>query len=371
MVAPPVRLWCGSALLRSRALPADHPALTKLSEDADAALAARPEAVTEKAALPPSGDPHDYQSLGPYWWPNPDTTDGLPYVRRDGEVNPESETQGDRARLGRTWGRVETLALAAFLLGREECGKHTALLLRTWFLDSATRMNPHLRYGQAIPGVCEGRDIGIIDTRAVGTLLDAVALLEAVGAWGGEDAAGLRAWMAAYLDWLRTSKHGRGEAGQHNNHGTWYDVQVASIALFVGREDVARAVLSAAAERRISAHIAPDGSQPHELARTRSFTYSVMNLSGLFDLATLGGAVGLNLWRWTPAGGDPPLRRALDYLLPTATEGRPWAHPQISPADPAALLLSLALRADRVYGGPYATTETSPSHLEHRSRLLF
>ncbi len=45
--------------------------------------------VMDKPILPPSGDKHDYMSMGPYWWPNPDTDDGLPYIRKDGLVNPE------------------------------------------------------------------------------------------------------------------------------------------------------------------------------------------------------------------------------------------------------------------------------------------
>src|SRR4051812_27315839 len=63
--------------------------------DADAALKAPLFTVTSKTRVPPSGDKRDYMSLGPYWWPNPETSDGLPYVRRDGMVNPES-LQTDR-----------------------------------------------------------------------------------------------------------------------------------------------------------------------------------------------------------------------------------------------------------------------------------
>ena len=52
---------------------------------ADEHLKKGPYSVTYKKALPPSGDKHDYISMGPYWWPNPKTADGLPYIRRDGE----------------------------------------------------------------------------------------------------------------------------------------------------------------------------------------------------------------------------------------------------------------------------------------------
>jgi Alginate lyase len=39
-----------------------------------------------------------------------------------------------------------------------------AELLRVFFVDPKTRMNPSLQYAQAIPGVSPGRGYGIIDT---------------------------------------------------------------------------------------------------------------------------------------------------------------------------------------------------------------
>src|SRR5205809_371174 len=70
----------------------------------------------------PSGaDRHDYVSLSIYWWPNPDTASGLPYVLHDGRRNPEAddETQYDERRLARVVRGVDTLALAYYLTGSE------------------------------------------------------------------------------------------------------------------------------------------------------------------------------------------------------------------------------------------------------------
>ena len=135
----------------------------RLLREADQALQEGPFSVVDKEAVPPSGDKHDYMSRGTYWWPDPDKPDGLPYVRRDGEVNPEIYDYDSR-RLGRMCSSVDTLALAYFLSDYEDFAERAALLLRTWFLDEARRMNPHLEYGQGIPGICKGRGIGIIDT---------------------------------------------------------------------------------------------------------------------------------------------------------------------------------------------------------------
>lgn len=42
-------------------------------------------------------NPHDYYSLARYYHPNPETADGLPYVSRDGILNPSSITGPKRA----------------------------------------------------------------------------------------------------------------------------------------------------------------------------------------------------------------------------------------------------------------------------------
>lgn len=306
-----------------------QPALAALCEEADATLALTPPAVTDKQRIPPSGDKHDYLSLAPYWWPDPQAPDGLPYIRRDGEVNPESLHDSDRHPMEAMMHAVETLALAAYFTDSRPYADQAAALLHHWFLAPQTCMHPHLQFGQAIPGVTEGRDIGIIDTRNLSTLVDAITLLlHATSALPTEDYHGLLTWMRTYLDWLLTSDHGKGEASQHNNHGTWYDVQVAALALFVGDTEVARQVLAASAPARITAHIAADGSQPHELARTLSWDYSVMNLEGLSRLAELGRHVGLDLWHYTaPAGGS--LHAAIDFLAPYADPARNWPYPQL------------------------------------------
>ena len=57
------------------------------------------------------GTIHDFYSEGDYWWPDPQTPDGLPYIRRDGQTNPENFT-GHRLILRQMRNQVSTLALA-------------------------------------------------------------------------------------------------------------------------------------------------------------------------------------------------------------------------------------------------------------------
>jgi hypothetical protein len=347
------------------------PALAELERDAKRALAAGPFSVVNKDATPPSGDKHDYMSLAPYWWPNPKTPDSLPYIRRDGERNPEIGRISDRGNLGRTGNAVETLALAYYFTGNESYATKAGQLLRAWFLDPPTRMNPKLQYGQAVPGINTGRGIGLIETSGVPQVVDSVGLLAGSKDWTETDQRGLEEWFAKFLQWMLESKNGRDEAAAKNNHGTYYDVQVASFALFLGKTELAADVLRAAGSKRIAAQIEPDGRQPLELARTKSWGYSTMNLRGLMLLATLGERVRVDLWNYQSADGRS-IRKALDYLVPFALDGQKWPHQQLGRLSPQSLYPSLRLAALKYPDGPYrALVSKIPAEdPASRSRLL-
>ena len=297
---------------------------------AERALAAGPFSVMQKTRIPPSGDKHDFLSLAPYWWPDPARPGGMPYLRRDGEVNPESRRGTDDGPFTQMHEAVWALAEAYRLTNDERYAAGAALLLRAWFLDPATRMNPHLEYGQAVPGVNSGRGAGIIATRRLVRVIDAGRALAASPSWPANDRSGLRAWCAAYATWLRTSKNGREEAAAKNNHGTWYDAQLVALLLFTDKPDEARSVIETTSKRRLAAQIEPDGRQPEELQRTRAWSYSVMNLEGWFTIARLAGDADVDLWNYrTPDGRS--LRAAFDYLVPFAEGPARWPYKQITP----------------------------------------
>jgi Alginate lyase len=305
-------------------------ALRQLRANADDALERGPYSVMDKTVVPPSGDKHDYLSYSRYWWPDPDSSDGLPYIRRDGQTNRESVALGDRIGVGSMCDDVETLSLAFYFFEDEEYAKHAAFLLHTWFLDPQTRMNPHLRFAQAVPGLTEGKRSGIIDTRHFIRVLDAVALLEESKEWPPSVHRALKDWFTEYLHWLRSSPLGVAESQSENNHGTWYDAQTARIALFVGQHQVAEDIVRRSRTERLEKQISADGRQPEELARTNSLHYSLFNLSALCALARVGDAVEVSLWEY-PSSEDPALRRALDYLLPYLKHEKHWPHEQIAP----------------------------------------
>lgn len=349
------------------------PAYRVLLRRADSALTAEPLSVTQKGMLPPSGDRHDFMSLAPYWWPDSSAPNGLPYIRRDGIVNPQTRTDHDGLRLQRTIARVEHLALAHFLTGEARYSQRAHHLLRVWFLDPATRMNPHLRYAQAIPGVSEGRGIGIIDTRHLPQLVDALRLLERTPGWTQSDADALRQWMRAYLDWLLHSEHGRDERAEANNHGTWYDVQVTALALFLGDTALARRVIVEDTQRRLNAHIEADGRQPLELARTRPIHYSVFNLDAYTALAEMARHLRIDLWRSVaPQGGS--LRAALRRVAPYADAAMRRPASEATPIAPDVFVLPMR-RAHAELGDPLfgrAVDALPPEHgATHYTRLFY
>lgn len=345
--------------------------ISRLVAEADALLDEPPPSVTQKTHLAPSGDRNDYASLAPYYWPDPQTADGLPYVRRDGHRNPESRDASfsDRERIFMLGHGVETLSLAWFFTRNESYARHAAHFARTWFIDEDTRMNPHLRFAQAVRGVNDGRATGILEGRHLSQAIDALALIADSTALTVDERRRIDTWGNDYLDWLVSSEPGRDECAAGNNHGTYYDLQRATMAFAVGRDDQALEVLREVGPRRIATQIEPDGSQPREIARTRSLGYSLFNLHGLCRLATLGDHAGIDLWHFSTADGRS-IRRAIDFLRPYLGKSpRPWPHEQIvpiSPDDSASILWQAAL----VYGDPtVATLLADPSAKHDRIRL--
>jgi len=324
------------------------PAWAKLEREAQKALGDGPFTVLNKGVTPPSGDKHDYMSQAPYFWPDPKKPNGLPYLRRDGERNPEINKITDHKTIDDLENAVETLAFAYYFKGDETYATKATQLLRTFYINPATRMNPNLEYAQFIPGVNTGRGIGLIETRGFTRVVDAVGLLRGSKSLTPADERGLKDWFGKFLQWMLDSKNGREEAAAKNNHGTYYDVQVVSYALFVGRIDLAKQVLETAKQKRIAAQIEADGRQPLELARTKAWSYSNGNLDGLMQLAILAGRLGVDLWNFrTPDGRS--IRRALDFLTPIVSGEKNWDYQEIEGGVKPQTLFPLMRRAALVY----------------------
>ncbi|MGQ2991434.1 MAG: alginate lyase family protein [Brevundimonas sp.] len=328
------------------------PARAAVLRRADAALARpAPYTVVDKTRLPASGDPHDYMSIGPYWWPDPDRPDGLPYVRRDGQVNPERATNAFDATDMEAMSRdVQALSLAYYLTDDERYAAKAAELVRAWFLAPETRMNPNLDYAQAVPGREAGRAEGVIDAHRLVRVVEGLGLLDPSPALTELDKKALRDWFAALVEWMATSPNGRAERAARNNHGVYYDMLLSHFALYAGMDDAARAVVGSFGQRRLAPQIDPDGRMPQELARTRSLHYSTWTLIAAMDVAQLGQCVGVDVWGYrTPDGRS--LAKAVDFLDDWAGREREWPFPELNP-DETGGLYEVLLRGAWAWSDP-------------------
>lgn len=335
------------------------PALDSLLEAADAALQQGPYSVTDKEVVPPSGDKHDYASYSRYWWPDPEKADGLPYIRKDGETNPDSQSlkASDRQRIEVIGTHNEALGLAYYFTGEEKYAKKAAELLRVWFLDPATRMNPNLNHAQCRRGHNTGTKSGVLDGRMMVRGLEGSLLLAGSSALSDTELQGIKDWVGEYLKWLQTGKLALEEAASTNNHGSFYDAQTMYFALYSENKEVAKKIAQQAIEKRILSQIEPDGKMPEELRRTRPNFYSNYNLHAMFVLAHLAEKVDVDIWH----AGDERLRAALDYLAPYADPSKPWPHDSIEENDRMNLFPILKM-ADLAYpdGNYLQKLETLP-----------
>jgi hypothetical protein len=306
-----------------------QPARSAMLARADAALTRGPYTVVDKTQTPASGDKHDYMSMGPYWWPDPAQPNGLPYIRRDGRFNPERDTNAfDLTDLEAMSQDVQALSLAYYFTGDERYATQAAAFIKAWFLAPETRMNPNFNHGQAVPGRVSGRAEGVIDATRLVRVVESLGLLDTSSALTDEERASLRDWFADLVQWMATSEIGRAEKAATNNHGVYYDMLISEFALYAGMDEVAQTVTERFKTTRIVPQFAPDGSLPQELTRTRSLHYSTWTLTASFDLAQIGGCVGVDLWNWSSEDGRS-LRSAANFMAGWAGRETEWPYPEL------------------------------------------
>lgn len=303
-------------------------AAESLRRDADARLKDGPWSVTFNRPKDRKIPVNDYYSEAPYWWPDP-ANPGGPFIRKDGVTN-RSRFVANREDLGRLGQAVFLLGTAAWLFDDPRYADHASKLLSVWFVDPATRMNPHLEYGQAISGVTDGRGIGIIDTANLIWAVQGIAFLDATGRWKPSDRLAVRKWFSDYLAWITTSKKGLDEKRTGNNHSSWWAAQAASYAILLGDRDTQDMVWRLYREELIPKQMLADGSCPREEARTKSLGYSAFNLDALAVVCRLAEKQGVDLWRFRAKNGAG-MQAGVAYLAPFMAHPEKWQKPQIEP----------------------------------------
>ena len=283
--------------------------------------------VMDKKQTPPSGDKHDYMSTGPYWWPDPTKPDGLPYIKKDGLRNPTYYDISDSQEIDKMEDATLSLALAYYFTKDEKYANFTSKLLKAWFLNPETLQNPHLNFAQGIPGLNTGRGTGLIETRDLYRVLDAAILIQNTPNWSDEDHLALKKWFSDYLTWMLESPIGKDEAKAKNNHGTFYSEQIIAFALFVEKPEIALNEIEIF-KNRMESQLKPDGSQPLELARTKSWGYVNMNMFGYYLIAKLAENVNVSLWNHQITEGKN-MKNALAFIVPYLKNEKVWEYEQI------------------------------------------
>jgi len=343
------RLLCGVLLLASRpAFGGGHPSTpgpkaqaavpretlrvdvaaldrTRILRAAARALQQAAVTITAFPAKFSKGGSGDFYSNGDYWWPDPARPDGLPYIKRDGESNPDNFSQ-HRMVVKALRDNVAALAAAYRITGEEQYVLKASGLLQVFFLDSRTRMNPHLSYAQAIPGVSPGRGIGIIDALHLIEIPAAVKAMEHAKAFPAGMAGELRSWFASLAAWMTTSKNGKEEANAKNNHAVAFYLQLAVYAGFAGDEEKVALCRRQFKQVLVPDQMSEDGSFPLELARTKPYGYSIFQLDNMATLCQVLSTEEENLWAFELPDGRG-IHKAMAFLYPFLADKSKWKLP--------------------------------------------
>jgi Alginate lyase len=297
---------------------------TRILNAANLYLKEHPVTITSSTSPRSAGGLHDYFSEGDYWWPDPKNPNG-PYVQRDGMSNPDNFND-HRRHLMRLSVQVPALVSAWKITNELRYAKHAAEHLRAWFIDERTRMNPNLRYAQAIRGVTTGRGVGIIDTLHLVEVVRAIEVLEESRVLTVAEFKSIRQWFADYLRWMTTDSYGIDEREARNNHGACWVLQVAAFSRLTQNRELLSYCKTRFKTVLVPNQIAPDGSFPQELRRTKPYGYSLFNLEALSAICQLLSTQDENLWTFELPDGRG-MRKAMNFMLPYIRDKKTWPYP--------------------------------------------
>ncbi|SDC02777.1 alginate lyase family protein [Niabella drilacis] len=294
-------------------------------EKAAWAMQQRPETVTAHRASRSAGGIHDFYSEGDYWWPNPANVDS-PYIQKDGQTNPDNFVAHRHAMI--RFSRIAGALASAYRISPQQ--KYVKQLLvhcKAWFADTATLMNPNLLYAQAIKGRATGRGIGIIDAIQLMEVVQGLSVMERDAAIDPEVLTATKKWFAAFLQWLTTHPYGRDEMNAANNHGTCWVMQVAVFAKFTGNRELMQFCSNRYKTVLLPNQMAPDGSFPKELARTKPYGYSLFNLDAMTTICQVLSTKSDDLWNYqTPDGRS--IKKGIAFLYPFIADKNKWPYKQ-------------------------------------------
>ena len=283
--------------------------------------------VKDKVLTAPTGDVHDYISVGPYFFPDPSKPDGKPWIEKDGVFNPD-RNRYDNGKLSKMSDRVEICALLWHFKGDKEAAECAVKQLEYFFIAPETKMNPHLKFGQSVPGKVDGRPAGMIDTLNLLKVIDGIAMLKNYPGYTPLLHKGLQKWFGNYANWMRTDKMARKDWPVTQNHGLSYHTQIAAYLAFSGNNGGARGHINIL-KKRITQCVKDNGVQPAEVRRTNGWSYSNFALMILMQTSGIAKNLGIELFDPQEKSGIL-LRSAIDFLTPYIKEPDKWPYREIA-----------------------------------------
>ena len=290
-------------------------------EQAAMNLQESPVTITSFIAERSVGDCHDFYSEGDYWWPNPLDLEG-PYVRRDGQTNPENFVAHRQAMI-RFSSIVGNLTSAYLLTKDNRYVENVMEHVRAWFVNEQTFMRPKLQYAQAIKGITTGRGIGIIDTVHLMEVAQSLYRLEIAGVLSKKDIEDTKKWFSDYLKWMSNHPYGKDEMNADNNHGTCWVMQAAVFARYVGDSDMMNFCRNRFKNILLPNQMSENGSFPRELARTKPYGYSLFNLDAMATICQTLSSEADNLWSYT-IDGVKNINKGIDFIYPYIVNKDNW-----------------------------------------------
>ncbi|MCF3111818.1 alginate lyase family protein [Niabella sp. CC-SYL272] len=289
------------------------------------AMQQQPETVTAQQAPRSAGGKHDFYSEGDYWWPNPAGVDS-PYIQKDGQTNPDNFVAHRHAMI-RFSRIVGALASAYRVRPQQQYVKQVLAHCKAWFVDTATLMNPNLLYAQAIKGRATGRGIGIIDAIQLMEVVQGLLVMEQDAAMDRMVLTTTKKWFASFLQWLTTHPYGKEEMNAANNHGTCWVMQVAVFAKFTGNKELLQFCSNRYKNVLLPNQMAPDGSFPRELVRTKPYGYSLFNLDAMATICQVLSTKSNDLWNYqTPDGRS--IKKGIAFLYSFIADKNKWPYKQ-------------------------------------------
>ncbi len=240
--------------------------------------------IVKRESKAPSKNPKDYLSYAPYYWLNqtkntqPCTKAGVKPEYRDGRSNPELLNKSDKPKLAQVCARLHLLALAYNNEANEAYLNYYFKQLNTWFINPETSMSPHMQFSQIKPWTGAKAGFGIIDSRWIILMIDSLLIMQNTRKIDNYTLKLIGDWLKQLATWLLSSYSGLTELARKNNRGSWIDVLLVYISLYLNEDSIAQKIISFTLNNRPQEQVNEHGQQPLELMRYTAVSYSLYNI---------------------------------------------------------------------------------------------